>query len=365
MEPSAETKDGSAKTPTSFSSELENFTDTTLTEWLMEILAAVLTSNFGVVTASGGWAAPQKSLWRQTTKADFQNLKSRNIQQLQVLGFTGKSAANKLPTTPASAIPAPKQGAECGIENTKNSQTKVVGGQESSPNQFPWLSALNCRLTFFCTSSIIGDNWILTAAHCVDGCNNGWDVTVGVHDLDNPESTAQTITVPASNGIVHPGWDSVALSNDIALVELPEAVKFSNVVRTSCLVDSSDVGDDFVNADTTVTGWGKHSDSPFEGRSDRVFFATGRKVITNTECAATYGDLIGDGHICIDTSDSIGVCSGDSGGPLNLKTSSGQYKQIGVTSFVSGAGCLSGYPHGFTRTTAYLDWIMDTTGMKF
>ncbi|TRY71518.1 hypothetical protein TCAL_00224 [Tigriopus californicus] len=305
-------------------------------------------------------AAPKKSLWRPTTKADFQNLKTRNIMQMQALSFVKPKKPSPLPTTPVSAISAPRQ-ADCGLENTKSASGKIVGGAETNPNQFPWVSALNCVNTFFCTSSIVNENWILTAAHCVDGCNNGWDVTVGVHDLSRPESTAQTIHAPASNGMTHPLWDAALIINDIALVRLPEAIEFSDVVRPSCMVDSGDIGDDLVGQETTCTGWGKLSDSPFEGRADKMHFVRGRKIITNEECAGTYGSTITDGHVCIDTSDGKGVCSGDSGGPLNLQTASGQYKTVGVTSFVSGAGCASGYPHGFTRTTAYLDWILDNT----
>jgi len=55
----------------------------------------------------------------------------------------------------------------CGIENKSG---KIVGGTEASPNQFPWLAGLEAP-GWFCSSSIISEEWILTAAHCVDGAN--------------------------------------------------------------------------------------------------------------------------------------------------------------------------------------------------
>ena len=58
-----------------------------------------------------------------------------------------------------------------------------------------------------------------------------------------------------------------------------------------------------------------------------------------------------------------GVCSGDSGGPLNYREADGSYKQIGVTSFVSSGGCENGLPHGFTRLTEFLGWVSDNTGI--
>merc|ERR1712037_806827 len=51
----------------------------------------------------------------------------------------------------------------------------------------------------------------------------------------------------------------------------------------------------------------------------------------------------------------IGVCSGDSGGPLNLQEGPGQYMTVGVASFVSGAGCESEiFPHVYSRVSYYM-----------
>jgi len=33
------------------------------------------------------------------------------------------------------------------------------------------------------------------------------------------------------------------------------------------------------------------------------------------------------------------------------------YTQIGIVSFVSNRGCSSGFPSGYARITAFLDWI--------
>ena len=51
---------------------------------------------------------------------------------------------------------------------------------------------------------------------------------------------------------------------------------------------------------------------------------------------------------------------GDSGGAL-VVPSSGGFTQIGVVSFVSSAGCASGYPSGYARVTSFVDWIRSNT----
>ena len=131
----------------------------------------------------------------------------------------------------------------------------------------------------------------------------------------------------------------------------------------SCLPTHDMIGETFERQMTTVTGWGKLSDSD-SFAADTPHFARDLPIMNNDDCAAVYGSIITDDHLCIDTSDGRGVCNGDSGGPLNMQMEDGRsYLQVGVTSFVSSAGCASGYPHGFTRVTSYLDWITENTGI--
>ena len=88
--------------------------------------------------------------------------------------------------------------------------------------------------------------------------------------------------------------------------------------------------------------------------------------MSNDDCAAIYGIIIWEGTMCIDPiKDGVGtgVCSGDSGGPLNYRQADNSYLQIGVTSFVSSGGCEDKLPHGFTRMTSFLGWVEGNTGI--
>ena len=55
--------------------------------------------------------------------------------------------------------------------NILSAQQKIVGGQDADIKDYPWQVALTSSPSGsgFCGGSIIGDSWVLTAAHCVNG----------------------------------------------------------------------------------------------------------------------------------------------------------------------------------------------------
>ena len=59
----------------------------------------------------------------------------------------------------------------------------------------------------------------------------------------------------------------------------------------------------------------------------------------------------------------LGTCTGDSGGPLMVKHSSGRYMTTGVASLGIGCARLK-LPRTFTRVTSYIDWIVATIGKQ-
>lgn len=61
---------------------------------------------------------------------------------------------------------------ECGKRRRSyNSRpsTRIVGGVESTPGDWPFLAALlgGPEEVFYCAGVLISDQWILTASHCV------------------------------------------------------------------------------------------------------------------------------------------------------------------------------------------------------
>merc|ERR1719234_737347 len=254
--------------------------------------------------------------------------------------------------------------ATCGIEGppaAEQAEGKIVGGHEAQENQWPWQVALFIDDAWFCGGSLISENYVLTAAHCADGASY-FDIMAGAHNV-RASSEPHRVEITSYNGWTHPQWDHNTLSNDVALIELPSPIDFNDYIAPSCMPSAGDTAD--VGELVTCTGWGKPPDSA-GGISPVLRMVEDRPIISNSDCNAIYG-IVGDGVVCIDTAGGKGTCSGDSGGPLNMKydvKSDGmgdKWKQVGVVSFGASAGCEVGFPAGFSRTEYYRDWLCSET----
>ncbi|XP_069688317.1 transmembrane protease serine 9-like [Periplaneta americana] len=240
-----------------------------------------------------------------------------------------------------------------GKVHVRDASSRITNGQTASRGQFPWQAALHVDNSWFCGGSLISNEWVLTAAHCI---GSTYRITLGANNVNSPESGS--VSVSSSSSIRHSGYNSDTLANDIGLVKIP-SVSYSNYISPISLVPRSDQGNSFAGESVRVSGWGKNSDSA-SGITAQLQYVD-LTVITNQECNSVYG-IITSGMLCVSTPGGRSTCSGDSGGPL-IHSQNGGYVQIGVVSFVASSGCESGLPAGFTRVTSYLDWIQSNTGI--
>merc|ERR1719348_2938401 len=91
--------------------------------------------------------------------------------------------------------------AVCGIEGPpakEEAEGKIVGGHEAQPNQWPWQVALFIDNAWFCGGALISENWVLTAAHCVDGASY-FDIMAGAHDV-RASSEPNRVEITSYNG---------------------------------------------------------------------------------------------------------------------------------------------------------------------
>jgi len=245
----------------------------------------------------------------------------------------------------------------------------VVGGVSTEVNEYPWMALLRRKSSssseFFCGGSLINDQWIVTAAHCIyAGLTTGeLEIRLGEHDRSsNAEST--TMTYDASIMIKNPIYNRVTHAYDIALVKLATKTDIS-VFTPVCLPAE---GADFAGQLSTLTGWGGTAAARVPGVEDKQLAfklqeLTGLKVYTDEECATAIGSVQGYSEssvtadmLCAGGEEGKDGCQGDSGGPLVLEGSNQQFQLIGVVSW--GIGCArAGLPGLYAETAKFRPWI--------
>ena len=57
-----------------------------------------------------------------------------------------------------------------------------MGGEEAPPNSWPWQVSLRYNGRHICGASLVNSNWVVSAAHCVDGSSdpNRYSLALGV-----------------------------------------------------------------------------------------------------------------------------------------------------------------------------------------
>jgi secreted trypsin-like serine protease len=233
---------------------------------------------------------------------------------------------------------------------------RIVGGIEALEYEFPWQASVRRKSTgsHFCGGMIINENWILTAAHCMDGeTANAVSIVVGEHDRSAASDVRQTLSV--SGIFSHANYDSNTMQNDISLVKLATPVTLNENVQPVCAPDPDDL---YEYRKCQCSGWGTIT----SGGSccPQVLRYVVMNVTTNQFCFDAYSASypIYDDMIC--ASDNAGgndrdSCQGDSGGPLTIKEADGTFRVVGIVSW--GIGCASGYPGVYCRVGVFVDWV--------
>jgi elastase-2 len=107
-----------------------------------------------------------------------------------------------------------------------------VGGSVTQANQFPWMAYLQIKFwsgdTATCGGTLINQDWILTAAHCLYG---GVEVrvTLGAHDTTSNSLSSVSFTLLPQSFKSHPNFIYGKVEDDIALIQLPYTISLSLV----------------------------------------------------------------------------------------------------------------------------------------
>jgi secreted trypsin-like serine protease len=254
----------------------------------------------------------------------------------------------------------------------------IVGGEEARDGQFPYqvrIYGVHNDEVGFCGGSVIADQWVLTAAHCVLDVS---EVMVGYGSNDR----AKTAKIPSEKVIAHPAYIR-GQAADVALIKLKTPIGKDNQIALAD--DAAEKTLAAPGAKLVVSGWG----ALWEVKKDEAVMKmlstlpSGKQMqqemefpqklhwveieaIDAQECRTLYEEedalfKIEDTEICaMQPGKRRDSCYGDSGGPLVVPAADGDRPvQVGIVSW--GEWCAHDtLPGVYARVSAFKRWIEET-----
>ncbi|VVC91719.1 unnamed protein product [Leptidea sinapis] len=182
---------------------------------------------------------------------------------------------------------------------------------------------------YLCGGSILNEEYILTAGHCVYLIKNA-TVRAGITDDTEPEKDNPYI--PAKRFAYHPLYDPNNSDYDVGFLQLSQKLNLDGWKRKAVhLVQAGSKVP--VGAKVTASGWGTTTEN---GTLSNILNEVEVNVVSPIECRKVYGkDEITQRMICAGVPEGgKDACQGDSGGPLVYSSTK---KQVGIVSI--GIGC--------------------------
>lgn len=235
---------------------------------------------------------------------------------------------------------------------------QILGGDEAVSGAWPWMTAIlnageSADLYFaqYCGGVLIAPNWVLTAAHCVDGKSaSDIDVAVGVYDLASWSGTR----IGVQRIVKHPAYVNF-YANDIALLELKSASVQQPITLFSG-ASAQGIDPKLLGQMTTLVGWGL-ADTTTEWYFPSKLRQVNLPVVADSYCNNVYdGVTLSSSQLCGGYADAKDACTGDSGGPMMLVVD-GQWVHVGLVSFGADCQTENGYYGVYTRSSAHVDFI--------
>lgn len=259
-------------------------------------------------------------------------------------------------------------------------RSRIVAGINAA-SRWPWQVQLYNVSSgkSACGGTLISEEYVVTAAHCLTSLNYHNELIVRVGDLDTSRSEGYEQDFEMECVHIHKGYTAAnqqspilgnvdLYANDIALIKLrtsPENhITISSAVMPACLPEKNEFRP---GAECYVTGWGYTGfvDFLYDIQPD-VLHEARIPLIRNSKCKKidVYRAKLNPKKLCagyLSGPRRPDTCKKDSGGPLVCKGTNNKWKLWGVTSEGENTFCeenpTTAMPGIYTRVDKYLYWL--------
>lgn len=265
---------------------------------------------------------------------------------------------------------------------------QIYGGRGVDAGQYPWFVAISFWNSesspepnrdivvsdFMCGGSLISEQWVLTAAHCVVDQNKEnralWVLKIGASALiseDDSQTGVDVACFQQCEVVVHPKYKPID-KNDIALIQIPQNQKvsetpvclpfFKNPLKDRSLKSGID-NTNYPREKFVAIGFGKTSTSGVSNRLNEVSLPkTPRDACGSFLRKHHIRPSQWKNFICAGGEEGRDTCNGDSGGPL-MEIQNSTFYAVGITSF-SGRFCAEkDQVAAYVSVYRYIPWILD------
>ncbi|MGK7927961.1 MAG: trypsin-like serine protease [Spirulina sp.] len=240
-------------------------------------------------------------------------------------------------------------------------EPRIIGGVLAGDGAYPWMAALvrandaNNVSAQFSGGTLIASQWILTAAHSVDGLNPGdVEVLLGTNSLGSGGTRHSVAEI-----ILNDQYNPATFEADLALLRLETPI--TGVTPLELVGFEDPYNQASAGIPSTAIGWGALSDG---GPSATRLYEVEVPIVSNQTAnhPQSYNGDITDNMLAAGLPEGGKDSSqGDSGGPLIIREGDRDI-QVGIVSFGIGSARPNFYGI-YTRVSAFTDWIDNLVGL--
>lgn len=240
--------------------------------------------------------------------------------------------------------------------NVQHQRLRIFGGGTSPHGLWPWQVALTVNSLFHCGGSLIAEDWIVTAAHCVyhqltKKRYSRIKVYLGVHDISSGLKDPRVQMIDSRDIVPHPNFNWKTFDSDLALIQLKEKANITDYVRPVCLPNKQQRRKVTPGKMGVMLGWGLTEKDSLSTKLRQVYMP----VVGHSSCQKAYKKEtwpITSNMLCAGyTSNAKDSCKRDSGGGFLFPESKGKKKKWFLGGIISWGNPRCGTPGKYSVFT--------------